>query len=168
MQHPPRLVPLALLLFLALAVSAPPPGRAEPGPAPGDKERCPVCGMFVAKYQQWLARIRLADGATLYFDGVKDLMVCRLEPGACGLTEAARIEEIWVQDYYTLEWLDGRRAVYVIGSDVYGPMGHEFIPFAGREAAEAFRADHHGQRILDFQAIDKPLVDSLRAGGRMR
>jgi nitrous oxide reductase accessory protein NosL len=168
MENPFRFVPVAVLLLLIMAWSPPLPCRAEPGPAPGKQERCPVCGMFVAKYSQWIAQIRLGGDATLYFDGVKDLMTCFLNPDSCGLASQDRIDEIWVQDYYTLDWIDGRQAFFVTGSDVYGPMGHEFIPFATKEAAAAFLADHHGQKVMNFESIDRPLVESMRVGGKMR
>ncbi len=38
------------------------------------------------------------------------------------------IVTIAVTDYYNLQKIDAKQAFYVIGADVYGPMGHEFIP----------------------------------------
>jgi nitrous oxide reductase accessory protein NosL len=38
----------------------------------------------------------------------------------------------------------------VIGSDVLGPMGHEFVPLASRADAEEFMRDHKGSRVLGF------------------
>ncbi|MGV1098896.1 nitrous oxide reductase accessory protein NosL [Thiovibrio sp. JS02] len=130
-------------------------------------ERCPVCGMFVAKYPDWLGQIHLADGGIRFFDGVKDLLAFYHHPGEYGAGEAS-VKDIWVKDYYTLEWVDGRAAFYVIGSDIYGPMGHEFIPFASRPAAENFRKDHKGTDILSFAQITAELVRSLRTGQKMR
>jgi nitrous oxide reductase accessory protein NosL len=142
------------------------------GAAPRDNieadERCPVCGMFVAKYQPWITQIRV-DEATIYsFDGVKDMMALYKNPGAYNGPKQAEISEIWVKDYYSLKWLDGRQAFFVIGSDVHGPMGHELIPFASRTAAESFLADHHGQRILAFDEITGEIIERLRAGSRMK
>ena len=51
-------------------------------------------------------------------------------------------------DYYALEPIDGRTAFYVVGSDVFGPMGKELIPFAQRAQAEEFLKDHKGRAIL--------------------
>jgi len=129
--------------------------------------RCPVCGMFVAKYENWLTQIRLADDNVLFFDGVKDLLVFYFHPEKYGKAARSDIREIWVKDYYTLSWIDGRQAFYVIGSDVYGPMGKEFIPFANRDAAENFKQDHKGEKILVFDDVTDDLVQSLRAGARM-
>ena len=40
--------------------------------APADK--CPVCGMFVAKYPDFVDQIVFKDGTHAFFDGVKDMM----------------------------------------------------------------------------------------------
>ena len=47
-------------------------------------------------------------------------------------------------------------------------MGKEFIPFATRDAAENFRQDHKGEKILDFGDITDDMVQSMRSGMKMR
>ena len=137
--------------------------------AVSDNTRCTVCGMFVAKYPNWLTRIHY-DGLeqTKYFDGVKDMMVFYFNPEKYGAASRESIRAIFVRDYYSLNWLSAQEAFYVVGSDVYGPMGHELIPFATREAAESFSKDHHGKNILAFDEITPELIESLRLGQRMR
>ena len=141
--------------------------RAEPAASVDPATRCPVCGMFVAKLDNWLAQIQLADGTVVYFDGIKDLLVFYFDPGEYSTAAHEDIKDIWVKDYYSLQWLDGRLAFYVLGSDVYGPMGKEFIPFATREAAENFLRDHKGEKVLFFSEISNDLVQSMRAGTKM-
>lgn len=134
-----------------------------------DQTRCTVCGMFVAKYPNWLAQIHYADlSQTRFFDGMKDLMVFYFHPERYGGLPRDAIKEIFVQDYYSLNWLTAGDAFYVIGSDIYGPMGHELIPFITRAAAESFSKDHHGKDILTFDEITPALIESLRVGQRMR
>ena len=157
----------ALLVLLAVLI-VPALLPAAPGDPVGPKERCPVCGMFVARYPNWVSQIRLADGKLLSFDGMKDLMAYYFHPQEYGGAAAADIREIRVRDYYTLAWLDAKRAYFVTGSDVHGPMGHEFIPFASEKAARAFLKDHQGKQVLPFAAITDELVQSLRAGQKMR
>ena len=132
------------------------------------KERCPVCGMFVAKYQPWITQIVLSDGEVSMFDGAKDMLAFYFEPQKYGAKAGVKPGEIWVKDYYTREWINGRECVYVIGSDVYGPMGHEFIPFNSVEAAENFIKDHHGKKVLKFNEITLELVNSKRTGQTMK
>lgn len=134
---------------------------------PGDA-RCAICGMFVAKYENWIVQVHLADDSVMFFDGVKDMLVYYFNPEQYSSATQEEISEIWVKDYYSLKWLDGRKAFYVVGSDVYGPMGKEFIPFTSKEAADNFFEDHKGKKILLFDAITDELVQSMRVGSKMR
>jgi hypothetical protein len=52
-------------------------------------------------------------------------------------------------------------AFFVISSDVYGPMGHELIPFASKADAEGFKKDHKGNRILRFENIKPGIIKKL-------
>ena len=131
--------------------------------------RCSVCGMFVAKYPNWLAQIHYEDSEqTKFFDGVKDMMVFYFNPQLYGGASRDAIRELFVKDYYSLNRMSAKEAFYVIGSDVYGPMGHELIPFATKAAAESFSKDHHGREVLAFDEITPELIESLREGQRMR
>jgi len=130
--------------------------------------RCPVCGMFVAKYPQWITQVRLSDTTSEAFDGVKDMAAYIFAPENYGAAKGATVTEIRVKDYYSQKWIDGRQAFYVLGSKVLGPMGHELIPFSTRDAAENFQKDHGGTRILEFSEISKDLIESLRKGHKMK
>ena len=131
-------------------------------------ERCPVCGMFVAKYPEWITRLEMSDGHIHSFDGVKDMMAYFNEPQKYGAAEGVKAVKVLVKDYYTLDWVDGKTALYVIGGDVMGPMGHELVPFASREAAENFMNDHHGEKILSFADITPELIGKMRHGHKMK
>lgn len=113
--------------------------------------------MFVAKYPNWVATIAYPDGSHRFFDGPKDLF--RFLLGKDGST--ARDAEIWVTDYYTIKPISAREAVYVAGSDVFGPMGAELIPLATAELAESFRADHGGEGVFTFEGVDDAVLRSL-------
>jgi len=161
---------LLLLIFLQLVVfSTSGIADTEVTNTIPDQVRCTVCGMFVAKYPNWLAQIHYDNlEQTKFFDGVKDMMVFYFNPERYGGKSRETIRDIFVKDYYSLDWLSAKEAFYVVGSDVYGPMGHELIPFATREAAESFSKDHHGKDILIFDNITPELIETLRAGQRMR
>lgn len=133
----------------------------------GAGERCSVCGMFVAKHSNWVTQLHYAGGKTYFFDGMKDLLAFNFNPEKFGGSADPATAEIWARDYYTLEWIDARKAHFVVGSSVTGPMGHELIPFAGAEAAENFRKDHQGKEVLTFEAITAERVEMMRAGHKM-
>ena len=150
---------LALLSLWAI----PPASAAEKAPpAPSAKEKCPVCGMFVAPYPNWMGVIVYKDGGRSYFDGPKDLFTYYLAPEKYGSgRKRADIADIHVTDYYSVSAIDGRKAFYVIGSDVRGPMGKELVPFAKKTDADGFLKDHHGKKVLSFDEITPATLKSL-------
>lgn len=154
-------------LLLGLAVwtvqAAGPPDRLVPDPGPRDL--CPVCGMVVSKYPAWIASVAYKDGHAHHFDGAKDMFkylfdLKRYAPKH----EAKDISAIAVTEYYGLTRIDAKRAFYVIGSDVPGPMGHELVPLASRADAEEFSRDHKGRRILTYGQVTGTLVERLDTG----
>lgn len=156
------------LLGLFLAGSVITVAFCAPKEKVGEKERCPVCGMFVAKYDAWISQIVHDNGDVFMFDGVKDMLAFYFEPEKYGAKAGISSGALWVKDYYSREWIDGRKCFYVIDSDVYGPMGHEFIPLSSIEAAENFKNDHHGKEILRFEEISLELVKAKRSGQTMK
>ncbi len=139
------------------------PGQAVTAPlVPKDGEKCPVCGMFVKKYPDFLAQIVFADGNARFFDGVKDLFKYFFDMER--YTNKQTIDDIafiYVSDYYSLEPIEGQSAWYVAGSAVYGPMGKELIPFAGEDDARQFMQDHEGKSLLRFEQITPELISEL-------
>ncbi|NPA59362.1 MAG: hypothetical protein GXO30_02685, partial [Epsilonproteobacteria bacterium] len=116
-------------------------------------EKCPICGMFVYKYPKWAAQIFYGD-SHLSFDGVKDMMKYYFE-------HKKGISKILVTDYYSQKAIDAQDAYFVIGSDVYGPMGDELIPFKKLSDAKVFMLDHKAKEILFFKDITPDAVYKL-------
>jgi copper chaperone NosL len=156
MKRPFACIVCLCLVFVASAYGA------DTAPAPGEKDKCPVCGMFVAPYPGWTGVIMLKDRTTLFFDGPKDLFtyyntVGKYSPGR----SRSDITAVWVKDYYTLIAIDGMKAVYVTGSDVLGPMGRELVPFMKESDAATFLKDHKGNKMLRFGDITPQVLKSL-------
>jgi copper chaperone NosL len=147
----------------ALLMVWPPLWAAEKKPVkPTPKDKCPVCGMFVYKYSDFLAQIVFKDGTVAFFDGSKDMFkyyinIQKYRPKG----SIAEIDSIYVTDYYSLSPIDGTTAVYVIGSDVYGPMGKELVPFMKDSEAGEFMKDHKGRSLLRFQEITGSILKGL-------
>lgn len=138
---------------------------AQPVPKPGPKDLCPVCGMLVAKYPHWVATIVYKDGHAHHFDGAKDLFKFWFDPPKYAAGHSRKqMTRIAVTDYYNLQPTDAKTALYVIGSDVLGPMGHEFVPLANMADAEDFMKEHKGKRILRFDQVTKDLPFKLDDG----
>ncbi len=151
----------ALVLMFLLAGSPLWAGDKKPE-KPTTKDKCPVCGMFVHKYPDFLAQIVFKDGSVAFFDGCKDMFkyytnLKKYRPKG----SLADIDSIFVTDYYSLSTVDGTKASYVLGSDVYGPMGKELIPFMKEPEAKEFMKDHKGKDLLRFQQISASVLKSL-------
>jgi len=126
------------------------------------KDKCPVCGMFVYKYPDFVAEIIFRDGSYSVFDGAKDMFKYYFNIAKYNPQKTHKdIDSLYVTDYYDLSLIDARQAFYVTGSDVYGPMGKEIIPFVNRTDAQEFMRDHRGNGILQFQTITPETIKDL-------
>ena len=121
--------------------------------------KCPVCGMYVSKYPKWAAFMRIGE-KKYYFDGVKDMMKYYIFDGDF-IYDRSKISEIIVSDYYTLEKIPAREAIYVPDSNVFGPMGHELIAFKSKKSAKTFMAEHDAKEMILFDDITDKIVMSL-------
>jgi len=135
-------------------------------PKPGEHDACPVCGMFVARYHEWVATMVFANGEAVHFDGAKDffkfwLDMKKYDPH--GHTQED-VVKMGVTAYYSTEMIDARAALYVIGSDVLGPMGHELIPHPDMYDAREFMKDHKGKAIVRFDDVDMEMLKGLDKG----
>jgi len=153
-----------MLIFIAAFIVGTSPAFADnlkPQKA-GPRDKCPVCGMFVAKFPDFAAQIKFQDGPIFHFDGAKDMFkyylnLPRYAPGK----KPADISALFVTNYYDLTLVDGLTAYYVPGSDVYGPMGRELIPFARESEARDFVKDHKGKSIIRFRDVTPALLRAL-------
>jgi copper chaperone NosL len=152
----------AAILITLIAASSLAWGADQKFVKPSPKDKCPVCGMFVAKYPDFVAEVTFKDGSYAVFDGAKDMF--KYYFNLKKYAPAKRVEDIsaiYVTDYYNLEPIDGFTAWYVTGSDVFGPMGKELIPFAKEPDARGFMKDHKGKSLLRFKDVRVELIRGL-------
>ena len=154
---------IILVLAVMLTFASPSLWGAESRPAkPAPKDKCPVCGMFVAKYPDFGAQIAFKDGSFAFFDGVKDMFKYYFNLGKYNpKKKRADISSIYVTDYYALKYIDGLKAYYVQGSDINGPMGKELIPFEKEPEAREFMKDHEGKTLFRFQDVSGSIIKGL-------
>ena len=162
-----RLASAAILLALWAAPQADlaADGVPIPVPQPGQMDLCPVCGMIVSKYPNWIATVVWKNGHAHHFDGAKDMFkflqaLPKYAPGH----KPDEIRFIAVTDFYNLEKIEARKALYVMGSDVMGPMGPELVPLATRADAEDFLKDHKGKRILRYDEVTPEIITKVDSG----
>ena len=148
-----------LIIFFLVAVSF----AAEPtGSTPTQKDKCPVCRMFVSMFPDWNARIEFKDSAYATFDGAKCMFKYYLNIKKYNPPKDKKdVTVISVKDYYSKTSIDALQAFFVIWSDVYGPMGHEPIPFEKEADAKKFLKEHKGKKMMRFKDIKPNVIFSL-------
>jgi nitrous oxide reductase accessory protein NosL len=129
---------------------------------PGPKDKCPVCGMFVSGYPNWIAEIIFKDGTYAIFDGPKDMFkyYFNVSTYTKGKTKND-ISALFITEYYTTKIVSARDVHFILGSDVMGPMGNELVPVLGKEVAEQFAKDHKGTKMLTFDEITPEDIPSM-------
>ena len=149
-------------IILAFGINSVGYSGENPPFKPSPKDRCPVCGMFVAKHPDFLAEIIFNDDSHAFFDGVKDMFKYYLDLEKFASSKKLKdIKAVYVTDYYSLEPIDGFKAFYIVGSDVFGPMGNELIPFKNQAEADEFMRDHSGKSMLEFKDVTREVIKSL-------
>jgi copper chaperone NosL len=134
---------LALLLFAVAAGCAP------------EGARCAKCGMRVDDHPRWVAGAVTAGEGEERFCCPRCLFAWRGSPRGAGSHDA------WVTEYYSQKRTPVADVLFVMGTDVVGPMGKSLVPVSGREAAERFRQDHAGSRLLRAEEVTPELLREL-------
>jgi copper chaperone NosL len=167
---------LALAAALALAgcdgtaAQAPPPPHTLTEQAVGH-----YCGMNVMEHVGPKGQIILASRAEpVWFSSARDAFSFAMLP-----EEPKDIRAIYVSDMAKADswdepgpanWVEARRAVFVIASRMKGGMGApETVPFSDRAAAQRFVAENGG-RIVTFAEMPRDYVlgEGETGAGRQR
>ena len=100
------------------------------------------------------------------------------------VADGAEATAIYVTDYSLVDWkipdgterkkmpaptapetfADATGLTYAVETDVMGGMGPELLPFSDDGEAETF-ADNHGGRTLEYDDIDRSLVEGIQMTG---
>ncbi len=133
-----------------------------PRPVPAEA-RCPVCGMYPARFPRWAAQVIFADGAAHFFDSPVDLFLFLADPARYDETyEAGDVRALHVADFGGKGWTEAGAAHYVIGSAARGPMRSPDLPAFADATDAAAHVARHGGRLLRFAEVDSAVLDGLR------
>ena len=116
-----------------------------------NKDSCPVCNMYPARYPKSKCQIMAKDKKVYHFCSTQCLFEFLKNAKKYAKSEVKPVL-IWVVDYPSGPWIGARAAYYVVGSKVQGPMGHEAFPFDKKKAAEEF-AKKEGGKVLVFSQV---------------
>ncbi len=133
----------------------------EPRPIPAEA-RCPVCGMYPARFPRWAAQTLFRDGAAQYFDSPVNLFVFLHRVDRYNRSYTLNdVAASFVTDFESGQWIELQNAFFVRGSAALGPMrGADLPAFASRAAADGFIRRHGGQ-LLTFTQVTPELIRSM-------
>lgn len=154
---------MAISLALALPTLAPAATAEEVAAQTVGKEmRCPVCGMYPARYPKWMTQVVFKDGSMRATDSPLDLFRFLHDMAKYDRKHVREdIAVVYLSDYLKGGWVDAKRAYFVAGSSARGPMNNADLPaFNGREAAEKF-AGEQGGKVLGFEQITAEFIANL-------
>ncbi len=119
--------------------------------------------MHVDMFAKWNAKVEFKDASKpAVFCGSKCMFKYLLDLKKYDPSRSRdQISAVRVKDYTSKTDSDAYSAHYVIWSDVYGPMGHEPIPFAQKADAQKFLKEHKGKKIVRFQDVSLKMIDAL-------
>jgi len=128
---------------------------------------CPVCGMKPEESKLGPAAAVFKDGKVVGFDAPGDMFRYVLDPKKYGF-EAGNVKDLFVTEHGTKNFIDAKKALYVVGSDVTGDMGPEVVPFSKKEDAEKFKSEHHGKNVASYVQITLEDVTSKKKMLKMK
>ena len=117
------------------------------------QQRCPVCGMYPARYPGWAAQIVFKDLSMTALESPAELFRFLQNMKKYDAKHSASdIVKIYATDYEQRSWIDAKQAFYVQGSRVKGPMGDGLPAFSSKSSAESF-AKQLGGNVMSFDML---------------
>jgi nitrous oxide reductase accessory protein NosL len=121
-----------------------------------NKDACPVCGMYAARFPKNKCQLQTKDGEVLHFCCTQCLFEFVKNSGKYKHPEPMATL-VWVVDYESGNWIYAKNAYYVIGTKVQGPMGKEAFPFVNVENARNFASANSGK----VERFDSVTIDNI-------
>ncbi len=135
---------LGMLVFFTLVFAQP------QNPPKGAK--CVVCGMDVNMMPKFTSQLKLKNGKRVYTESPKHAVQYYLK-------NKEKVSEIWVKDFSSGKWINGKRAYYVTVDE--GPMGPDIVAFKSLVKAKKFAK---GKKVFKFKELDMEFLKHLDMG----
>jgi copper chaperone NosL len=83
---------------------------------------------------------------SLAFDDIGDLV------GHLKRHQELKVAGLWVNDYWTEEWIDAETALYVVSPNIHTPMGHGVAAFSVESRARQM-AEETGGEVMEWNRM---------------
>jgi len=116
-----------------------------------DKDQCPVCQMYPARYPKNRCQLTTSDKTIHHFCSTQCLFQF-LKDSKKFVNKDVKPMMIWVTDYPSGSWISAKSAYYLVGSRAQGPMGYEALAFdKSSEALSLSRQE--GGNVITFPEV---------------
>ncbi len=131
---------LIILFFLLLAFVFPAFLYSQPHPVP-QGAKCAECGMLVDQTSRFVAEVTSKGSKSLYFCDIGDMLFHLKSSGG-------KAKDIYVRDYSTGAWIDGKKALYVLNKKISTPMSWGLAAFQEESAARQWGSPVDFDRVF--------------------
>ncbi|ASS76756.1 hypothetical protein CIG75_18630 [Tumebacillus algifaecis] len=125
-------------------------GTKEVQPVAVDEkvDKCAICNMLV-KDDKFAVELVQENGKAMKFDDIGCLFAWAAKNGT------DQVQQQFVRDYNTDEWVKIEKAAYVFHKDIMTPMAYNVISFKEKADAEAFLKQHGQGSLLTYDDLTK-------------
>jgi copper chaperone NosL len=146
---------ISILLFSCQANTSEQAKKSPP--ARESKYDCEHCSMPANEYPKWNVKLTTTDGKLKWFCSPRCMLMEVKHPQG----NWKNYQLIQLVDYYETRRIKAEDAFLVIGSQVLGPMGNDFVPLKDSASAVEFKNDHQGKQIVRFKDIEAKLIEEV-------
>jgi copper chaperone NosL len=120
-------------------------------------KECPLCGMYPARYPEFQCQIIFKDLSYEAFDSPLGLLIYYLFQKEYD-PKNRKIENIFFKDYIKNEWISANDTLFVVGTEIMGPMGIDFLPVSNKNDAKQLNDREKGSVIVSFADINQAFL----------
>jgi len=154
---------LALSILLISGCNEPPEAlkAVQKAMAIESHEECHLCGMIINGFPGPKGQLyERGEQESFKFCSTRDMFAYLLDP-----EHHHAIQTVYVDDMTVMPWdhpddnafIDGRKALYVVGQNRKGAMGPTLASFVNEQAAKAF-SQQYGGTVYGFDDINQQLL----------
>jgi len=156
-----QIVALIALFLLTASCS----GVSTTGPHVIETHKeCPLCGMIPAKYPLFNCQIIFEDDTYEAFDSAAGMLIYLHFPDKTGFP-LKKVRKIYFKDYLYEKWIDAETTWFVVGSEILGPMGIEFLPVSSKKMALELKKEEKGAAVVSFHDVDRAFLTKAGENG---
>jgi len=133
-----------------------------------ERPKCIVCGMYADMDTLWMTEIELTNGSKLLFESPLHGFKFYLNPEKFTMDSVKRedISVFFVRDFSTGKKIRADSAIFIVYSELKGPMGRDLVP-VNKKDAEKLSKKHKG-KLIKFSDITEEFIKNYESTMKMK